>query len=67
MKKETENILKYEDFRVDLYRIWKVKEKVIPVNIRATEPISKPLRKYLSNVPDNHEIMLQKVPIQHGK
>jgi len=35
--------------------MWNVKTKVITVIIGATGTISKSLRKYVSNVPGNHE------------
>ena len=44
--------------------MWNVKTKVIPVIIGATETISKPFRKYVSNIPGNHEVKeLQKTAI----
>jgi len=36
--------------------MWNVKTKVIPVIIGATGPISKSFRKYMSNIPGNHEV-----------
>jgi hypothetical protein len=35
--------------------MWNVKTKVIPVIIGATGTISKSFRKYVSNIPENHE------------
>ena len=44
--------------------MWKVKTSVIPVIIGATGTISKSFRKYVSNVPGNHEVKeLQKTAI----
>ena len=44
--------------------MWNVKTKVIPVIIGATGTISKTFRKYVSNVPGNHEVKeLQKTAI----
>jgi hypothetical protein len=44
--------------------MWNVKTNVIPVIIGATGTISKSFRKYLSNVPGNHEVKeLQKTAI----
>ena len=41
-----------------------VKTKVIPVIIGATGSISKPFRKYVSNIPGKHEVKeLQKTAI----
>ena len=36
--------------------MWNVKTKVIPVTICATGTISKSFRKYVSNIPGNHEV-----------
>ena len=36
--------------------MWNVKTKVIPVIIGATGTISKSFRKYMSNIPGNHEV-----------
>ena len=44
--------------------MWNVKRKVIPVIIGATGTISKSFRKYVSNMPGNHEVKkLQKTAI----
>ena len=44
--------------------MWSVKTKVIPVIIGATGTISKSFRKYVSNIPGNHEVkQLQKTAI----
>jgi hypothetical protein len=56
MKKEAEKILKYKDLRTEIQRMWNVKTKVIPVIIGATGTISKSFRKYMSNIPGNHEV-----------
>ena len=56
IKKEAEKILKYRDLAVEIQRMWKVKTRVIPVIIGATETISKSFRKYISNIPGNHEV-----------
>jgi len=52
--------------------MWNVKTKVIPVIIGATGTISKSFRKYMSNIPGNHEVKeLQKtywaLPTYFGK
>ena len=45
-------------------RMWNVKIKVIPVVIGAAGTISKSCRKYVSNIPGNHEVKeLQKTAI----
>jgi len=44
--------------------MWNVKTKVIPVIIGATGTISKAFRKYVRNIPGNHEVKeLQKTAI----
>jgi hypothetical protein len=44
--------------------MWNVKTKVIPVIIGATRTISKSFRKYVNNIPGNHEVKeLQKTAI----
>jgi len=44
--------------------MWNVKTKVIPVIIGATGTISKTFRKYVINIPGNHEVKeLQKTAI----
>jgi len=64
IKKEAEKILKYKDLTIEIQRMWNVKTKVIPVIIGATGTISKSFRKYLSNIPGNHEVKeLQKTAI----
>jgi len=64
IKKEAEKILKYEDITIEIQRMWNVKRKVIPVIKGATGTISKSFRKYLSNIPGNHEVKeLQKTAI----
>jgi hypothetical protein len=64
IKKEAEKILKYEDLTIEIQRMWNVKTKVIPVIIGATGTISKSFRKYVRNIPGNHEVKeLQKTAI----
>ena len=44
--------------------MWNVKTKAIPVIIGATGTVSKPFRKYVSNIPGKHEVKeLQKAAI----
>jgi hypothetical protein len=63
-KKEAEKILKYKDLTTEIQRMWNVKTKVIPVIIGATGTISKSYRKYVSNIPGNHEVKeLQKTAV----
>jgi len=64
IKKEAEKILKYQDLTIETERMWNVKTKVMPVIIGATGTISKSFRKYVSNIPGNHEVKeLQKTAI----
>jgi hypothetical protein len=64
IKKETEKILKYKDLTIEIQPMWNVKTKAIPVIIDATGTISKSFRKYVSNIPGNHEVKeLQKIAI----
>ena len=64
IKKEVENIVKYKDLTIEIQRMWNVKTKVIPIIIGATGTISKSFRKYMSNIPGNHEVKeLQKTAI----
>jgi hypothetical protein len=64
IKKEAENILKYKDLTIEIQRMWNVKARVTPVVIGATGTISKSFRKYVSNIPGNHDVReLQKTAI----
>jgi len=64
IEKEAEKMLKYKDLTIEIQRMWNVKTKVIPVIIGATGTISKSFRKYVSNIPGNHEVReLQKTAI----
>ena len=64
IKKEAKKILKYKDLTIEIQRMWNVKAKVIPVIIGATGTISKAFRKYVSNIPGDHEVKeLQKTVI----
>ena len=64
IKKEAEKILKYKDLTIEIQRMWNVKTKVIPAITGATGTISKSFRKYVNNIPANHEVKeLQKTAI----
>jgi hypothetical protein len=64
IKKEAEKILKYKDLTIEIRRMWDVKTEVIPVIIGATGTIPKSFRKYVSNIPGNHEVKeLQKTAV----
>ena len=56
IRKEAEKILNYKAPTIKIQRMWNVKAKVIAVTIGATGTISKSFRKYVSNVPGNHEV-----------
>ena len=49
-------ILKHKDLITEIWRMWNVKAKVIPVIKGATGTVSESLRQYLRNVPGKHEI-----------
>jgi tRNA A37 N6-isopentenylltransferase MiaA len=55
-RKEAEKILKYKELLIEIQRIWNVKSGMIPVIIGGTGTISKSLRKYVSTIPETHEI-----------
>ena len=62
--KEAENNLKYKDLTIEIQRVWKVQTRVIPVIIVANGTISESFRKYISNIPGNHEVKeLQKTAL----
>jgi hypothetical protein len=64
IKKEAEKISKCKDLAIEIQRMWNVKTSVIPVVIEATGTISNSFRKYMSNIPGNHEVNeLQKTAI----
>ena len=57
-------MLKYKGLTIEIQRMWNVKTWATPVIIRANETISKSFRKYVSNIPGNHEVReLQKTAI----
>jgi hypothetical protein len=55
IKKEADKILKYKDLTIEIQRMWNVKARVIPVIIGATGTITKSFRKYVRNIPGNHD------------
>jgi hypothetical protein len=64
IKKGAEKILKCKDLATEIQRMWNVRARVIPVVIGATGTISKSFRKYVSNIPGNHDVKeLQKTVI----
>ena len=56
IKKKTEKILKYKYLTIEIQRMWKVKTRIIPVIIGTTGTISKLFRKYVSDIPENHDV-----------
>jgi len=56
IKKEVEKILKYNDLTIEIQHVWNVITKMIPGIIGATGTIPKSFRKYVSNIPGNHEV-----------
>ena len=56
IKKEAEKILKYKDLTIEIQCMWNVKTKVIPVIIGVTGTILESFRKYVSNIPEKHEV-----------
>ena len=64
IKKEAEKILKYKDLTIEIQRMWNIKTRVIPVITGETGTISKSFRKYVSDIPGNHDVKeLQKTAI----
>ena len=64
IKKEADKILKYKVLTIEIQRMWNVKTKMIPVITGATGTITKSYRKYVSNIPGNHDVKeLQKTAI----
>jgi len=64
IKREAEKILKYKDFTIEIKRMWNVKTRVIRVITGVSGTISKSFRKYVNNIPGNHDIYeLQKTAI----
>ena len=64
VKKVAEKILKYKDLTIEIQLMGNVKARVIPVIIGATVTISKSFRKYVSDIPGNHDVKeLQKTAI----
>jgi len=56
IKKEAEKILRYKDLTTETQLMWNVKAKMIPVIIGMIGTISKSFRKYMSNIPEKHEV-----------
>ena len=56
IKKEAQKIVKYKDLTIEIQGMWNVKTKVIPVVTGATGTISRSFRKYVSDIPGNHDV-----------
>jgi hypothetical protein len=57
-------ILKYKELTIEIQGMWNVKARVIPVISGATGTISKSFRKYVRDIPGNHDVgELQKTAI----
>jgi hypothetical protein len=64
VKKEAEKILKYKDRRIETQRMWNGQTEVMPVIMEANGTVSESFRKYLSSVPEKHDIKeLQKTAV----
>jgi hypothetical protein len=50
IKKGAQKVLKYKVLTTEIQHMWNVKTNALPVVIGATGTISKPLKKYLSNM-----------------
>ena len=55
IKIEAETILKYKDLTIEIERMWNVITKAIPVITGGTGTTLKSFKKYVSNIPENHE------------
>jgi len=61
IKKEAEKILKYKDLTIEIEHMWNV---IDTSNNRGDWDYLKSFRKYVSNIPGNHEVKeLQKTAI----
>ena len=64
IKKGAEKILKYKDLTIEIQRMWNVKNKGDSINNRRDWDYPKAFRKYVSNIPGNHQVKeLQKTAI----
>lgn len=54
--KEKEKIMKYQDLRLEIKRIWNTKVTVIPVVIGALGSHTAMLHKYLERIPGSHKV-----------
>ena len=64
-EKEEEKIMKYQDLRIELSRLWKKKAKVVPVAVASIGSVPKDLQKRLSEL-DLEDVdckMLQKAAL----
>jgi hypothetical protein len=56
IKHEAKKIVKSKDLIVEIQHMWNMKAEVIPIITGANGTISKLLRLYLSNTPEQHKI-----------
>jgi hypothetical protein len=64
IKKEAEKILKYKDLTIEIERMRNVKTRGRAIIIGATGTICRSFRKYVSDIPGNHDVKeLQKTAI----
>ena len=56
IEKEKEKILKYQDLRIELQKLWNIKLKVIPVVIGSLDAYTGNLMSYLTEIPGSHRL-----------
>ena len=55
-EKEIEKITKYQDLKLEVQKLWKIKAKVVPVVIGGLGATSKEIGKHLANIPGKHSV-----------
>ncbi len=64
VQKKAEKKTKYKALEIEIKRMWNVRAKTVPIVIGAAGLVSKNMRKYLKEVPGDHNIeLMQKVVI----
>jgi hypothetical protein len=56
IKKEAEKILIHKDLTIEIQPMWSIKARVISVIIGAPGTTAKSFRKYVSDIPGNHDL-----------